>query len=88
MDSEVSSNKKTKRITVVGVAFSRWIIGLCGVLAASGVMAAIATTQSYGQRITKVETQIEAVQSTIDKVDRRMERIESKLDELLKRGPK
>jgi uncharacterized membrane protein len=87
MDSE-TQNKKTKRITIVGTSFSRWIVALCGVLAASGVMAAIATTQSYGQRITKVETQIEAVQHTIDKVDRRMERIESKLDELLKRGGK
>ena len=82
------SRKKTQRITVVGVTFSRWVIALCGVLAASGVMAAIATTQNYGQRITKVENQIEAVQSNIDKVDRHMERIEAKLDKIINRGGK
>jgi len=89
------TKKPTQRMTIVGVTFGRWMLTLMGVLTASGVAASISVVTNYGQRITRVETQIEDVKSglekmdkRLDKIDLRQDRLEQKMDEMLRRLPK
>jgi hypothetical protein len=91
----MTEEKKTQRLVTVGRTFSGWILTLAGVLAASGIAGAIAVSAGYGQRIARVETQVEELRRVTEKIDKELDKIqlrgdrmEAKIDELLKRGPK